>query len=246
VSKVLCAEEIRGIVYEFLLRTYNYGFEVGICISDGASPNRLWCKENFTFSNPHEDADDLGLATYMLHPSSGRAVYYCPDPSHVLKKLVASLDNDNHTIFKSNPLTPGVEPVVQMTLDSLYKVFMSFEEGNGLRMYCFNRSHFKKTPFEKMRVAPCREVLGDKMKAMLREADRREALFVSSKEVDSIYAMYKNIGLLTKPFMELIESVSSVFDVLDRRKQPGLSAKPSHVDELDKFKNAAKWYCVVY
>ena len=241
VSKVLCAEEIKGIVYEFLVRTYNCGFDVGMCISDGASPNRLFCKEWFTLSNPHDEDDDIGLATYMLHPSSGLPVYYVPDPSHVLKKLVASLDNDNHFIFKANPDTPDVDPTVQLTLRRLHDLFLSFEGQNCPRSFRFNRNHFIKTPFEKMRVSPCRDVLGAPMRAMLLEADRREGLFAVSEEKDMRFWSYKNISMLTKPMLEIVDHVSSVFDILDRRKQPGLSARRTHVEELDKFKSAAIW-----
>jgi hypothetical protein len=242
VSKVLGAEEIKGILYEILVRTHNYGFGVGMVIADGASTNRLMCKQWFTMSNPHNDPDDeIHLPTYMAHPSSRCPVYYVPDPSHVIKKLVASFDNDNHFIYKANPETPDVEPTVRLTLDALYKLFMSFDSGNNLRVFRFKHSHFKKTPFEKMRVAPCRDVLGPQMKAMLLEADRRETLFVNSREKDARYKVYKNIHLLTKPMIQVVESVSSVFDILDRRRQPGLSAKPSHTAELDTFRKAAKW-----
>lgn len=241
-SKVLGAEEIKGILYEILVRTHNYGFNVGMIIADGAPTNRLVCKEWFTRSNPHKDVDEIDLATYMLHPSSGLAVYYVPDPSHVIKKLVASLDNDNHFIYKANPATPNVEPTVRLTLDALYKLFMSFESGSStLRIFRFLRSHFKKTPFEKMRVSPCRDVLGPPMKAMCVESERREKLFVDSDEKDLRFKEYKNIHLLTQPMTEMVESVSSVFDILDRRRQPGLSAKPEHVEELNTFKKAAKW-----
>lgn len=241
VSKVLGAEELKGILYEILVRTHNYGFAVGMIIADGASPNRLVCKQWFTKSNPHNDPNEIPLPTYMSHPSTGLPVYDVPDPSHVIKKLVGSFDNDNHFIYMADPDTPDVEPTVRLTLDALYKLWMSFESGNHLRVFRFKHSHFKKTPFEKMRVSPCREVLGPQMKTMLLEADRREALFVESKETDARYKDYKNIHLLTKPMIQVVESVSSVFDILDRRRQPGLSAKPSHAAELDTFRKAAKW-----
>jgi hypothetical protein len=244
VAKVLCAEEIKGILHEILLRTYNYGFQIGLVISDGASANRLVCKQMFTFCNPHGDTDELNshMPTFMDHPCSGEPVFSCPDPSHVIKKLVNSLDNPNHKIFMANPLTPGVEPTVQLTLGALYKLFLNFEGGNGLRMFRFNRNYFIKTPFEKMRVGPSRAVMSVQMLAMLDEADRCEKLFVDNN--DSRYASFVNIRLLTGPMRALITSVNSVFDIMDRRKMPGLSANPNlptHVAELETIRKAAEW-----
>jgi hypothetical protein len=213
---------------------------VGICIADGAPANRLWCKDFFTLSNPHNDVDDIGLATYMQHPCSGREVYFCPDPSHVIKKLVSSLSNQNHFIYKNDPAEPTVESHTRLTLDALYKIFMSFEDlSGGPRMFRFRLNHFIKTNFEKMRVSPCLDIFGPMMEEMLRECDRREALYEDSEKTDKRYASYEKIHLLTVPFLDLIAQVSSVFDILGRRKY-GLSVDYKNGEELDVFRNAAK------
>ena len=240
VSKTLSAEELKGILHQILVRTHNYGFNVSAVIADGASTNRALSKEVFCHSNPHDDPDDVGINTHMLHPMTGRPVYWIPDPSHVIKKFVASLGNSNHLIFMKDPSRPAdEEATVQINLDAMHALFRSFEgRGGSLCMFRFNRNDFVKTNFEKMNVGPCLKVTGPKMMAMGKEANRRQDLFDAG---DEMYKKWRNIKHLTYGLLSICENITSVFQVLNRRKMPGLSIKPSHAAELAIFKSVALW-----
>jgi hypothetical protein len=171
---------------------------------------------------------------------TGLFVYFLPDPSHVIKKLVASMGNPNHFIFMEDPSRPNEEATIQITLGAMFDLFRSFEETGqgGLRMFCFNRNDFIKTNFEKMTVGPCLKVTGHKMKAMALEANRRQVLFDAG---DMKYKRWKNINHLTHGILSICDNITAVFKVLNRRKMPGLSINPTHAAELAIFKTAATW-----
>ena len=247
ISKTLTENDLFGVIQEILIRTNNFGINVGMVISDGFSANRsLWIKY-FTYSNPFDVNDNAGMKTYMKHPVTQRPVFYVPDPSHVIKKLCNSLANSNHLIMKKDPLTPTINPTLALTLNKLYELWQSFEGQNGMRIFQFNRSDFIKTNCEKMRVGPCIKIWGPRMVAMLNEADSRQELYESKCPNYSIYSPWINIKLLTGPIREMCNHISSVYSILNRRRMPGLSAKPDGIfkEELAVFKETENWLYII-
>jgi hypothetical protein len=81
------------------------------------------------------------------------------------------------------------------------------------------------------------------MIAMLNEADSRQELYESKCPNYSMYSPWINIKLLTGPIREMCNHISSVYSILNRRRMPGLSAKPDgiFIEELAVFKETENW-----
>jgi hypothetical protein len=228
VTKSMKSEEIEAIIMDCIVQCFYYGFNIAAVICDGAASNRKFFKNSFTLC----DEKFPEYPTYMLHPISGTRVFPIPDPSHAVKKKVASLGNSNHTIkFKG----------VLISLNSLHQLWLSFYNPNCPSPFGFKKSDFVKSNSQKMSVGPCFKVLASvKMLDML-----ATAIIYSQKYKDtrkSKYKKWEHCIKLYSEYVEVVTRISSIYCILNRRRYPGLSTDPRHIAELDVFDDVFKWF----
>ena len=92
-----------------------------------------------------------------------------------------------------------------------------------------------------MRVGPCFKVLASsKMLDMLTTAIIYSQKY--KKTGKSKYKKWEHCIDLYSEYVVIVTKISSVYNILNRRRYPGLSTDPRHIAELDVFDDVFKWF----
>ncbi|KAJ1400930.1 hypothetical protein B484DRAFT_405893 [Ochromonadaceae sp. CCMP2298] len=188
----------------------------------------------------------------MLHSVTGNKVYFVPDPSHVVKKLWNTLDNKNHMIYRDVTVDDGAGETQihesQLFISNIYSLFLSLNLGGCPTTFRFHKNDFVKTSFEKMRVGSCLKTLGPKMISMVREGHRRENLYKGaigadpSGESARAFAPWEGAYQNYRPFEEMCEHITALYNRLNSKRPPTFSAHPDRLELLAVFADAKRWF----
>ena len=154
--------------HQALLASAKFNFRVICIIADGAQGN---CQlQNRFFTNTDVKIIFNEFINWMQHPCYDCRIYFISDPSHMIKKIVSSLNSDKRNIvmevkyskdFSSSdvisndnyPFYVDSQHIVSiLCLQDMYKLWCKFNRLGGLKVFNFTVDDFCKNKFQAMRV----------------------------------------------------------------------------------------------
>lgn len=161
-----------------------------------------------------------------------RLIFYVPDFSHAIKKLVNSLESSGqgdsfHRCIQmrvDHPYIPGISAVQLMSLHQLHEVYKRAWEVRGPQiMRGLRTSDFVKTSFSRMRVGPFMRVMGPKMLGLL------------SMEREDHYRTRPNVLYPNEALYQFISRTAPVISIFNDPKKNLSGASEKDIEVLEGY-----------